>query len=101
MEQVCSRQQQFGSGGRELRQLLVLVEGGRQRDPLVAFRLVAPRAVHRIEQLTAAVKQNADNAKQAHELTRKATAVVSEGGQVVAGVITTMDAIHGSARKVE
>jgi methyl-accepting chemotaxis protein len=53
-----------------------------------------------MEQLTATVKQNADNAKQASELAVGASSIAVKGGQVVGEVVTTMDAINASAKKI-
>ncbi|MHB1676838.1 MAG: methyl-accepting chemotaxis protein [Sulfuriferula sp.] len=53
-----------------------------------------------MEQLTATVKQNADNASQANQLAETASEVAVKGGQVVAEVVATMSAINSSARKI-
>ena len=53
-----------------------------------------------MEQLTSIVKQNADNARQASQLALSASAIASEGGMVVGQVISTMDAINNSSRKI-
>jgi methyl-accepting chemotaxis protein len=53
-----------------------------------------------MEELTATVKQNADNARQANQLAVKASEVAQRGGGVVAQVVSTMDAINGSSRKI-
>ncbi len=53
-----------------------------------------------MEELTATVKQNADNASQANQLAETASEVAVKGGQVVAEVVATMSAINGSARKI-
>ena len=53
-----------------------------------------------IEQLTATVRQNADNAQQANQLAMTATDVATKGGQVVAQVVDTMDAINESSSKI-
>jgi methyl-accepting chemotaxis protein len=53
-----------------------------------------------MEELTATVKQNADNASQANQLAGTASEVAVKGGQVVAEVVATMSAINGSARKI-
>src|SRR5450830_1756944 len=53
-----------------------------------------------MEELTSTVKQNADNARQANQLAVSASAVASEGGTVVSRVISTMDAINTSSRKI-
>ncbi|TFW21693.1 methyl-accepting chemotaxis protein [Duganella callida] len=53
-----------------------------------------------MEELTATVKQNADNARQANQLAVKASEVAQRGGGVVSEVVHTMEAIHGSSRKI-
>jgi methyl-accepting chemotaxis protein len=53
-----------------------------------------------MEELTSTVKQNADNARQANQLAVKASEVAQRGGGVVSEVVSTMDAINGSARKI-
>jgi methyl-accepting chemotaxis protein len=53
-----------------------------------------------MEELTSTVKQNADNARQADQLANAASQVAVKGGAVVAQVVTTMEAINASARKI-
>ncbi|BAL96398.1 methyl-accepting chemotaxis protein [Rubrivivax gelatinosus] len=53
-----------------------------------------------MEQLNATVRQNADNALQANQLAAAASAVATEGGQVVAQVVRTMDGISESSRRI-
>jgi methyl-accepting chemotaxis protein len=53
-----------------------------------------------MEELTSTVKQNADNARQANRSALAASEVASKGGEVVAQVVTTMDAINESSRKI-
>jgi methyl-accepting chemotaxis protein len=53
-----------------------------------------------MEELTSTVKQNADNARQANQLAMTASGVAVKGGDVVAQVVNTMDAINGSSRKI-
>jgi methyl-accepting chemotaxis protein len=53
-----------------------------------------------MEQLTTTVRQNADAARQANQLAAGASAVAAKGGQVVGEVVTTMDQIAGSSRKI-
>jgi methyl-accepting chemotaxis protein len=52
------------------------------------------------EQLSSTVKNNADHAQQASQLTVSASAVASRGGAVVAQVVHTMEAINTSSRKI-
>ncbi|HEY8976423.1 MAG TPA: methyl-accepting chemotaxis protein, partial [Burkholderiaceae bacterium] len=53
-----------------------------------------------MEELTATVKQNADTARAATQIANSATAAASAGGRVVGQVVTTMDEISQSSRKV-
>ncbi len=53
-----------------------------------------------MEELTSTVKQNAENAKQANQLAIGASDVAGKGGAVVGQVVTTMDSINESSRKI-
>ena len=53
-----------------------------------------------MEELTSTVKQNAEHAGQANQLAIGAAAVASQGGDVVAKVVTTMSDIQGSSKKI-
>ncbi|MDP2828386.1 MAG: methyl-accepting chemotaxis protein [Sulfuricellaceae bacterium] len=53
-----------------------------------------------MEELTSTVKQNADNARQANQLAISASTVAVKGGSVVSEVVTTMDSINESSRKI-
>jgi len=53
-----------------------------------------------MEELTSTVKQNAENAQQANAMAVSASQAAQEGGQIVASVVGTMDAITASARKI-
>ena len=53
-----------------------------------------------IEQLTGTVRQSADAASQANQLASSASTVASRGGQVVTQVVSTMDEIHASSKKI-
>jgi len=53
-----------------------------------------------MDQLTATVRQNADNARQANQLAFSASTVAQKGGSTVAQVIQRMDAITQSSRKI-
>jgi methyl-accepting chemotaxis protein len=53
-----------------------------------------------MEQLTATVKQSADNAKQANQVAVSASEAAAKGGHVVEQVVTTMDAIAASSKKI-
>jgi methyl-accepting chemotaxis protein len=54
-----------------------------------------------MDTLSATVKQNADNAKQANQLAITASDVAQKGGKMVSDVVLTMSAINDSARKIE
>jgi methyl-accepting chemotaxis protein len=53
-----------------------------------------------MEELTSTVRQNADNARQANELAASASEVAMQGGNVVGQVVTTMESINESSRKI-
>ncbi len=53
-----------------------------------------------MEELTSTVKQNADNARQANKLVATAADSAVKGGQVVGQVVTTMESIKESSRKI-
>ncbi len=53
-----------------------------------------------MEELTSTVRQNADNARQASELAAQATDVARQGGAAVGDVVTTMEGITASSRKI-
>ncbi|MFZ3126821.1 MAG: methyl-accepting chemotaxis protein, partial [Rhodoferax sp.] len=53
-----------------------------------------------MEQQTASVRQNADTAQQASQLANATTEVAARGGQAMGNVVSTMDLISGSSRKI-
>jgi len=53
-----------------------------------------------MSELDATVRHNADNAAEADRLARSASAVAGEGGELVAQVVQTMNAIHGSSQRI-
>ncbi|MFZ5543505.1 MAG: methyl-accepting chemotaxis protein, partial [Pseudomonadota bacterium] len=53
-----------------------------------------------MEQLTSTVSQSADAARQANQLAASAASVASRGGQVVSQVVSTMDEINTSSKKI-
>ncbi len=53
-----------------------------------------------LDQLTSTVSASADAAKQANQLAANASAVAQRGGSVVSEVVSTMDEIHASSRKI-
>ncbi len=53
-----------------------------------------------MEQLGSTVRSNSDSAKQANQMAQSASAVALQGGDVVSKVVTTMQDINESSRKV-
>jgi methyl-accepting chemotaxis protein len=53
-----------------------------------------------MEELSATVHRNADNAAQADQLTRGASAIATRGGEVVGKVVQTMQGISESSHKI-
>ena len=53
-----------------------------------------------MQELTSNVKQSADAARQANQLSASAAQVAQRGGEVVGRVVSTMDAINASSRKI-
>ncbi|MCA3219415.1 MAG: hypothetical protein ING59_12815 [Burkholderiales bacterium] len=53
-----------------------------------------------MEQMTSSVKLSADNARQANQLAVSASEVAQRGGTVVGDVVSTMDQISASSRKI-
>jgi aerotaxis receptor len=53
-----------------------------------------------MEELASTVEQNTDNALQANELARNASVVAEKGGQIVTSVVSTINEISTSSRKI-
>ncbi|MFI8617823.1 methyl-accepting chemotaxis protein [Acidovorax sp. NPDC077693] len=53
-----------------------------------------------MEQLNSAVRNNADNARQANQLAMTASSVAAQGGAVVGDVVETMKGINDASRKI-
>ena len=53
-----------------------------------------------MEELASTVKQNADNARQANQLAASASDVAQRGGSAVSEVVSTMEGISASSRKI-
>ncbi|MNX39613.1 Methyl-accepting chemotaxis protein I [compost metagenome] len=53
-----------------------------------------------MEELASTVKQNADNARQANHLAASASEIAQRGGAVVSAVVSTMQDISASSRKI-
>ena len=58
------------------------------------------QAASSMEQLTGTVKQSADSARQANQLAASAAEVAQRGGTVVSQVVSTMDEINASSKKI-
>ncbi|PLR50280.1 methyl-accepting chemotaxis protein [Chimaeribacter arupi] len=53
-----------------------------------------------MEQMTSTVRQNADNARQANQLAAQASRVATESGDAVKQVVSTMNMINTSSKKI-
>ncbi len=53
-----------------------------------------------MEQMTSTVRQNADNARQANQLAAQASRVAAESGEAVKQVVSTMNMINSSSKKI-
>ncbi|WP_199104202.1 methyl-accepting chemotaxis protein [Aquitalea sp. ASV11] len=53
-----------------------------------------------MEEITSTVRQNAENAKKANTLATGASDIAARGGQVVGNVVSTMNEINDSAKKI-
>jgi methyl-accepting chemotaxis protein len=69
-----------------------------QRTELAAGNL--QRTASSMEQLTATVRQSADSARTANQLASSAAEVAARGGNVVSQVVSTMDEIDASSKKI-
>jgi methyl-accepting chemotaxis protein len=58
------------------------------------------QAASSMEQLTGTVRQSADSARQANQLAASAAEVAARGGDVVSKVVSTMDEINTSSKKI-
>ncbi len=58
------------------------------------------RTASSMEELTSNVRQSADAARQANQLAATAAEVAARGGEVVGQVVTTMDEINHSSKKI-
>ncbi|HWK70733.1 MAG TPA: methyl-accepting chemotaxis protein [Burkholderiaceae bacterium] len=88
MEQIHSGSQQIVAGNTDL--------SGRTEQQAAALQQTAAS----MEELASTVKQNADNARQANQLAATASEVAQRGGQAVGEVISTMEGISASSRKI-
>ena len=53
-----------------------------------------------MEELTGSVRQNAENARQANTLAQSASEIAARGGSVVSEVVSTMESINASSKKI-
>jgi methyl-accepting chemotaxis protein len=58
------------------------------------------QAASSMDQLTSTMRHSADAAQQAHGLANSASQIATRGGQVVSQVVTTMDEINASSKKI-
>jgi methyl-accepting chemotaxis protein len=58
------------------------------------------RTAGAVQQLTATVQESAESARQANQLANAASAMASRGGEVVREVVSTMDQINGSSKRI-
>ncbi|PKH26608.1 methyl-accepting chemotaxis protein [Enterobacterales bacterium CwR94] len=54
-----------------------------------------------MEEMTATVRQNAENARQANQLAASASEIAVQSGEAVRHVVTTMERIQSSSKKIE
>lgn len=96
MEQINQRAQSVAASASE-------IQGGNQelstRTDEQASSLAETASA--MDELTATVKQNADNARQANDQAIHAATLAREGGAVVDQVVSTMQKIDESSRRVE
>ena len=60
-----------------------------------------PQSASSMEQLTGTLRQTADSARTANQLASSASSVAQRGGEVVAQVVSTMDEINASSKKID
>ena len=87
-ESLASASEQISSGSHDL--------ANRTEQQASALEQTAAA----MEQLNATVQQNADNARQAQQLSASASAVAVKGGEVMGQVVSTMREIHTESGKI-
>jgi methyl-accepting chemotaxis protein len=87
-ESVATASAQIAQGNQDL--------SGRTEQQASALQQTAAT----MEELGTTVRNNADSAKQANQLAKGASAVAAQGGEVVGRVVTTMQGINDSSRKI-
>ena len=87
-ESVATASAQIAQGNQDL--------SGRTEQQASALQQTAAT----MEELGTTVRHNADNARQANQLAQGASTVAERGGEVVSKVVTTMQDINHSSRKI-
>ncbi|MFG6486308.1 methyl-accepting chemotaxis protein [Roseateles sp. BYS78W] len=87
-ESVATASSQIAQGNQDLSQ--------RTEEQASALQQTAAT----MEELNTTVRNNTDNAKQANQLAQGASAIAAKGGEVVGQVVTTMQGISESSRKI-
>jgi methyl-accepting chemotaxis protein len=87
-ESVASASAQIAQGNQDL--------SGRTEQQASALQQTAAT----MEELGTTVRHNADSARQANQLAQGASTVAERGGEVVSKVVTTMQGINQSSRKI-
>ena len=87
-ESVATASAQIAQGNQDL--------SGRTEQQASALQQTAAT----MEELSSTVRHNTDSAKQASQLAQGASAVAARGGEVVGQVVTTMQGINDSSRKI-
>jgi methyl-accepting chemotaxis protein len=88
-EETAAASQQLAAGGEQL--------SSSAQEQASALQETAAT----LEELTSAVKRNADSAAEADRMAGGAMASAEEGGRVVGGAVTAMQAITGSSRQIQ
>ena len=87
-ESVAAASEQIAQGNQDL--------SGRTEQQASALQQTAAT----MEQLSTTVRNNADSASQANQLAQTAASVATQGGTVVGQVVSTMQGISDSSRKI-
>jgi methyl-accepting chemotaxis protein len=87
-ESVATASAQIAQGNQDL--------SGRTEQQASALQQTAAT----MESLGSTVRNNADSAMQANQLAKSASTVAAQGGEVVGRVVTTMQSINDSSRKI-
>ncbi len=87
-EQVATASQQIAQGNQDL--------SGRTEQQAASLQQTAAT----MDELGSTVRNNADNARQANQLALNASGVAVHGGEVVNQVVTTMQGINASSKKI-